>query len=92
MKPVRHTIKKIRGMVKYYKLDDKIEVNPRYSPKAIVNIAPYRPLHLNCRPIAYVVSVQLDEHKPWRSEHVCETVADAAACVNNIIFSPKGVA
>ena len=86
MKPVRHTMKKIRGMLKSYKLDDKIEVNPRYSPEAIVYTT--GPLSLNCRPIAYVVSVQ--DHKPWRSEHVCETVADAAECVNNIIFSPRG--
>jgi len=90
MKTVRHTMKKIRGMVKSYKLDDKIEVNPRYTPQAIVDNSHRRgTLHLNCRPIAYVVSVQ-DEHKPWRSEHVCETVADAAECVNNIIFSPRG--
>ena len=88
MKTVRHTMKKIRGMVKSYKLDGSIEVNPRYSARDIVYTT--GPLSLNCRPIAYVVSVQLDEHKPWRSEHVCETVADAAACVNNIIFSPKG--
>ena len=89
MKTVRHTMKKIRGMVKSYKLDDKIEVNPRYSPKAIV-FTSGSSLSRFHRPIAYVVSVQLDEHKPWRSEHICETVADAAECVNNIIFSPRG--
>ena len=89
MKTVRHTMKKIRGMVKSYKLDDKIEVNPRYSPKAIV-FTSESSLSRFHRPIAYVVSVKLDEHKPWRSEHVCETVADAAECVNNIIFSPRG--
>ena len=88
MKTVRHTMKKIRGMVKSYKLDGSIEVNPRYSTRDIVYTT--GPLSRNCRPTAYVVSVQLDEHKPWRSDHVCKTVADAAECVNNIIFNSKG--
>jgi hypothetical protein len=75
----RATLKKIRKVLSACKLNDCVEVYPRYHT--------YHPkIMFRGSVIDYVVSDNRRTNtEPWRREYICKTVSDANDCVNRIV-------